>query len=106
MAEHLLDRAQVGARIQHMRRERMAQDVGAGWPAGASGQAGCVDRALEHGLVQVMPSQLARAGRLDEARLAFGKMLTYANHVGLYAEQISRAGQQQGNFPQARTHWR
>jgi len=47
---------------------------------------------------------LARAGRLDEARLAFEKMLTYANHVGLYAEQISRAGQQQGNFPQALTH--
>jgi glycosyl hydrolase family 15 len=39
-----------------------------------------------------------------EARLAFEKMLTYANHVGLYAEQISRAGQQQGNFPQALTH--
>jgi len=36
---------------------------------------------------------------LDEARLAFEKMLTYANHVGLYAEQIGRAGQQQGNFP-------
>jgi GH15 family glucan-1,4-alpha-glucosidase len=31
-------------------------------------------------------------------------MLTYANHVGLYAEQTSRAGQQQGNFPQALTH--
>lgn len=31
-------------------------------------------------------------------------MLTYANHVGLYAGQISRAGQQQGNFPQALTH--
>jgi pentatricopeptide repeat protein len=42
---------------------------------------------------------LARAGRLDEARLAFEKMLTHANHVGLYAEQISRAGQRQGNFP-------
>jgi len=26
---------------------------------------------------------LARAGRLDEAQLAFEKMLTYANHVGL-----------------------
>jgi GH15 family glucan-1,4-alpha-glucosidase len=47
---------------------------------------------------------LARAGRLDEARLAFEKMLTYANHVGLYAEQISRTGEQQGNFPQAFTH--
>jgi GH15 family glucan-1,4-alpha-glucosidase len=47
---------------------------------------------------------LTRAGRLEEARLAFEKMLTYANHVGLYAEQISRAGEQQGNFPQAATH--
>src|SRR4051812_38169944 len=47
---------------------------------------------------------LARAGRLDEARLAFEKILTYANHLGLYAEQISRAGEQQGNFPQAFTH--
>jgi GH15 family glucan-1,4-alpha-glucosidase len=47
---------------------------------------------------------LTRAGRLEEARLAFEKMLTYANHVGLYAEQISRAGEQQGNFPQALTH--
>jgi GH15 family glucan-1,4-alpha-glucosidase len=47
---------------------------------------------------------LARAGRLDEARLAFEKMLTYANHLGLYAEQISRTGEQQGNFPQAFTH--
>jgi GH15 family glucan-1,4-alpha-glucosidase len=47
---------------------------------------------------------LTRAGRMDEARLAFEKMLTYANHLGLYAEQISRTGQQQGNFPQALTH--
>jgi GH15 family glucan-1,4-alpha-glucosidase len=36
---------------------------------------------------------------LDEARLAFEKMLSYANHLGLYAEQISGTGQQQGNFP-------
>ena len=41
---------------------------------------------------------LARAGYLEEARLAFEKMLTHANHVGLYAGQISRAGQRQGNF--------
>jgi hypothetical protein len=31
-------------------------------------------------------------------------MLTYANQVGLYAGQISRAGRQQGNFAQALTH--
>src|ERR671929_2451715 len=40
---------------------------------------------------------LARAGRLEEARLAFEKMLTYANHLGLYAEEISHTGEQQGN---------
>jgi GH15 family glucan-1,4-alpha-glucosidase len=47
---------------------------------------------------------LTRAGRLDEARLAFEKMLTYANHLGLYSEEISPTGDLLGNFPQAFTH--
>jgi GH15 family glucan-1,4-alpha-glucosidase len=47
---------------------------------------------------------LAKAGRLDEARLTFEKMLTYANHLGLYAEQIGLTGEALGNFPQAFTH--
>jgi len=47
---------------------------------------------------------LARAGRLEDARLAFEKMLTYANHVGLFSEEIALSGQQIGNFPQAFTH--
>ena len=47
---------------------------------------------------------LAQAGRLDEARLAFEKMLTYSNHLGLYAEQIGKTGEALGNFPQAFTH--
>ena len=47
---------------------------------------------------------LARSGRLDDARLTFEKMLTYANHVGLYAEEIGLSGEQLGNFPQAFTH--
>jgi GH15 family glucan-1,4-alpha-glucosidase len=47
---------------------------------------------------------LANAGLLDEARLAFEKMLTYSNHVGLFAEEIGLTGEQLGNFPQAFTH--
>ena len=47
---------------------------------------------------------LARAGRLDDARLAFEKMLTYASPLGLYAEEIDATGEQIGNFPQAFTH--
>jgi GH15 family glucan-1,4-alpha-glucosidase len=47
---------------------------------------------------------LSRAKRLDEARLIFEKMLTYANHLGLYAEQIGPSGEALGNFPQAFTH--
>jgi GH15 family glucan-1,4-alpha-glucosidase len=47
---------------------------------------------------------LSRAGRLDEARLALEKMFTYANHLGLYAEEIGPTGEQLGNFPQAFTH--
>ncbi len=47
---------------------------------------------------------LAGAQRLEEARLAFEKMLTYANHVGLFSEEIALTGEQIGNFPQAFTH--
>ena len=47
---------------------------------------------------------LSRAGRLDEARLIFEKMLTYANHLGLYAEEVGPGGEALGNFPQAFTH--
>jgi len=47
---------------------------------------------------------LTRAGRVKEARMIFEKMLTYANHLGLYAEQIGAAGEALGNFPQAFTH--
>jgi GH15 family glucan-1,4-alpha-glucosidase len=47
---------------------------------------------------------LARAGRLAQARQAFEKMFTYANHLGLYSEEIALTGEQIGNFPQAFTH--
>jgi GH15 family glucan-1,4-alpha-glucosidase len=51
-----------------------------------------------------MVEALTRAGRLDEARLMFEKMLGYANHLGLYAEEIGPSGEALGNFPQAFTH--
>ena len=52
---------------------------------------------------------MSRAGRydpaaLDQARLIFEKMLGYANHVGLYAEETGHSGEGLGNFPQAFTH--
>jgi GH15 family glucan-1,4-alpha-glucosidase len=47
---------------------------------------------------------LARAGRTHDARIAFEKVLTYANEVGLFSEQIGPAGEALGNFPQALTH--
>jgi len=47
---------------------------------------------------------LARSGRLNQARVTFEKMLTYANHLGLYSEEIGPTGEQLGNFPQAFSH--
>lgn len=52
---------------------------------------------------------MTRAGRfdrvrLDKSRLMFEKMLGYANHLGLYAEETGHSGEALGNFPQAFTH--
>ena len=52
---------------------------------------------------------LTRAGtsdpeKLERARLIFEQMLGYANHVGMYSEQIGLAGEALGNTPQAFTH--
>jgi GH15 family glucan-1,4-alpha-glucosidase len=47
---------------------------------------------------------LCRAGDLQQGRYIFEKMLGYANHVGLFAEQLGVEGNHLGNFPQAFTH--
>jgi GH15 family glucan-1,4-alpha-glucosidase len=47
---------------------------------------------------------LARANDLKKARFIFEKALGYANHLGLYAEQLGPSGEHLGNFPQALTH--
>ena len=47
---------------------------------------------------------LCRAGDLEKARFFFEKMLGYANHLGLYGEELGARGEHLGNFPQAFTH--
>jgi len=47
---------------------------------------------------------LARAGELEKAELLFEKLLGYANHLGLYSEELGENGQHLGNYPQAFTH--
>jgi len=47
---------------------------------------------------------LSRAGELEKARFTFEKMLGYANHVGLYSEELGPRGEHLGNYPQAFTH--
>jgi GH15 family glucan-1,4-alpha-glucosidase len=47
---------------------------------------------------------LARGGDLKQARLYFEKALGYANHVGLFSEEIGLKGELLGNYPQAFTH--
>jgi GH15 family glucan-1,4-alpha-glucosidase len=47
---------------------------------------------------------MARAGYVEEAQLLFEKLLSYANHLGLFSEEVSAKGELLGNFPQALTH--
>ena len=47
---------------------------------------------------------LSRSGDVDKARFYFEKMLGYANHLGLYAEELGPRAEHLGNYPQAFTH--
>jgi len=47
---------------------------------------------------------LARAGKLEKAQLLFEKLIGYANHLGLYSEELGPDARHLGNFPQAFTH--
>jgi GH15 family glucan-1,4-alpha-glucosidase len=47
---------------------------------------------------------LSRAGQVQKARFFFEKMLGYANHLGLFSEEMGPSGEHLGNYPQAFTH--
>ena len=47
---------------------------------------------------------VSRAGEVQKARFLFEKALGYANHLGLYSEELGLRGEHLGNFPQAFTH--
>ncbi|MBW8683181.1 glycoside hydrolase family 15 protein [Chitinophaga rhizophila] len=47
---------------------------------------------------------LAKCGQVDLAVESFEKMIGYANHLGLFSEELGMKGEHLGNFPQAFTH--
>ncbi|MEN0053796.1 MAG: glycoside hydrolase family 15 protein [Mucilaginibacter sp.] len=47
---------------------------------------------------------LAKSGKIDQAVESFEKMMGYANHLGLFSEELGKKGEHLGNFPQAFTH--
>jgi len=47
---------------------------------------------------------LAKSGQIDRAVENFEKMMGYANHLGLFSEELGKKGEHLGNFPQAFTH--
>ncbi len=52
-----------------------------------------------------LASNLALAGRIEEAQELLERMINYGNDLGLFAEEINPdTGEQLGNFPQAFTH--
>jgi len=47
---------------------------------------------------------LAKSGKVEEAAENFERMIGYANHLGLFSEELGKKGEHLGNFPQAFTH--
>jgi len=47
---------------------------------------------------------LSRSGDIRRARLLFERMLGYANHLGLYAEELGPSDEHLGNFAQGFTY--
>lgn len=47
---------------------------------------------------------LACVGRIDDAMKNLDKLLGFANHLGIFSEDVSEDGSQWGNFPQTYSH--
>ncbi|GAB2686953.1 glycoside hydrolase family 15 protein [Mucilaginibacter koreensis] len=47
---------------------------------------------------------LAKSGQAEKANEVFAKLLGYGNPLRLFSEQLSKRGEQLGNFPQGFTH--
>jgi GH15 family glucan-1,4-alpha-glucosidase len=55
-------------------------------------------------LVEALTRAAPNRAALEQPRVIFERMLTYANHLGLFGEQIGMSGETLGNFPQGFTH--
>jgi len=44
------------------------------------------------------------SNQVEKAQLPFGESTGYANHLGLYSEQLGSGREHRGNMPQALTH--
>jgi GH15 family glucan-1,4-alpha-glucosidase len=55
-------------------------------------------------LVEALTRAAPNRAALEQPRVIFERMLSYANHLGLYGEQIGMSGETLGNFPQGFTH--
>ncbi len=76
---------------------------------GIDGRQKLDDLTLDHlcGYENSRPVRIGNAayhGELGKAQLLFEKLLGYANHLGLYSQELGSNGQHLGNFPQAFTH--
>ena len=91
---------------RHRGRELVQRLAGLSLPARRTASDGLTgeEGTFSHVLVLVRRVPVARSGDLQKARFFFEKMLGYANHLGLYAEELGPAGEHLGNFPQAFTH--
>jgi GH15 family glucan-1,4-alpha-glucosidase len=87
VANNLVYRYNIGKIMDGLRGEEGTFNICTFWLVEALTRAGRFDRA-----------------RLEEARLMFERMLGFANHLGLFAEETGPRGEALGNYPQAFTH--